>query len=225
MSSWASSTPICRCTCTRTRRSRSSTLTRLEQRLPLGGVDVDVAGDEIGEPPGLVDAGQDLLHHLVRQAGLLPQLGRTGSRLAVQGHERRILGVEGQHLLGLAHDGLEVPLLVGIVNGDAALLAVQQELHPRQPALQLPDLGDGADGVQHIRGHAFDVLPLGDGEDEPLRRRQRGLDGAQRGWTSRADRRGHAGKQHNLAQRQDGQCQTFGHVETTPSESPYDRGK
>ena len=40
---------------------------RLEQSLPLGGVDVDVSGDEIGEPARLVHAGQDLLHHFVRE--------------------------------------------------------------------------------------------------------------------------------------------------------------
>ena len=40
-----------------------------------------------------------------------------------------------------------------------------------------------------------------------------------------ADRRGHAGEQHHLAQRQDGQCQSFSHVETTPYESPFYPGE
>ena len=91
-----------------------------------------------------------------------------------------ILGIERQHLLGLAHDGLEIALLLGVVDGDAALLAVEQQLHAGQPALELPDPGDGADGVEHVGGHALDVLPLGHREDQPLGRRQRGLDGPQR---------------------------------------------
>ena len=129
----------------------------------------------------------------------------------MQAYERRILGVEGEHFLGLADDGLEVPLLVGVMNGDAPLLTMEEQLHAGEPALELPDLGDRADGVEHVGVHAFDVLPLRDGEDEPLGRRQRGLDGAQRRRTAGADRRGDPWKQHHLAQRQDRQSQSFGH--------------
>ena len=189
----------------------------LQQHLPLLRRDVDVAGDQVGELAGLVHAGQDLLDHLVGQAGLLAQLRGAGAGLAVQGDEGRILRVEGCHLLGLAHDGLEVAVLVGVVDGDAAPLAVEQQLHAGQPALELADPGDGPDGVEHLGSHAFDVLPLGDREHQPLGLAQRALDGAKRRGPPRADRRGDPGEQHDLAKRQHRQCQTFGHLSITPS--------
>ena len=57
---------------------------RLEQPLALGRGDVDVPGHQVGEPAGLVDAGQHLLDHFIRQSGLLAQLGRARPRLAMQ---------------------------------------------------------------------------------------------------------------------------------------------
>ena len=69
---------------------------RLEQHLPLLGRDVDVAGDQVGEPARVVDPGQHLLDHLVGQAGLLAQLGGAGARLPVEGDEGRIFDVERQ---------------------------------------------------------------------------------------------------------------------------------
>ena len=48
---------------------------RLEQDLALGGTDVEVAGDEVGEAARLIDSRQDLLDHLFRQPGLLAELG------------------------------------------------------------------------------------------------------------------------------------------------------
>ena len=190
---------------------------RLEQHLPLLRGDVDVAGHEVGELARLVDAGQHLLDHVVGQTGLLAQLGGAGACLAVQRHEGRVFGVEGCHLLGLAYDGLEEAVLVGVVDGDAAPLAVEQQLHAGQPALELAYAGNGPDGVQDLGGDAFDVLPLGDREDQPLGLAQGALDRAKRGGPAGADRRGDPGEQHDLTKRQDGQCQTFGHLPITPS--------
>ena len=175
---------------------------RLQQHLPLRRRDVDVAGHEVGELARLVDAGEHLLDHFIRQAGLLAQLRRPRPRLAVQGDERRILGVERQHLLGLAHDGLEVAVLVGVVDRDAAPLAVEQQLHAGQPPLELADARDGPDGVEHLGVDVLDVLPLRDREDQPVGRGQRRLDGAQRSRPPRADRRGDARKQHDLPKRE-----------------------
>jgi hypothetical protein len=73
-----------------------------------------------------------------RQSRLLAQLGGAGSHLAVERHEGRIFGIDGRQLLGVADDRLEVSVLLGDVNADAAVFAVQQELHAAQAALELP---------------------------------------------------------------------------------------
>jgi len=193
----------------------------LEQELALGWGDVDVSGHQVGEPARLVHAGEHLLHHLVRQAGLLAQLRCPGPGLAVQGDEGRILGVEREHLFRLTHDGLEIALFFGVVDGDAAVLAVEQQLHAGETPLKLPDLGDSADRVQHIGVDALDVLPLAHGEHEALRGRERRLDGPEGRRSPGADRGRDPGKQYHLAQREHRQSQSFGHVETTPSKSPF----
>ena len=67
--------PICRWTCTSTRRSRSSTLERLEQPLLLGDWQLDVAGDEVGEPARVGDGVEHLVHDLLGKAAPLAELG------------------------------------------------------------------------------------------------------------------------------------------------------
>jgi hypothetical protein len=89
------------------------------------------------------------------------------------------------------------------VDSNAAPLAVEQQLHARQSALQLADARDRADGVECFRGHALDVLPLGYGEDQTVGTGQRGLNGTQRGRTPSADRRGDTRKKDDLPQRED----------------------
>ena len=133
---------------------------RLEQHLPLRRSDVDVAGHEVGELARLVHPREHLLDNLVRQAGFLAQLGRPGSSFPVQRDEGRIFQIERKHLLGLTHDRLEIPLFVRVVDGDAAPLPVEQQLHAGKPALKLSNAGDGPDGVEYVGVHALDVLPL-----------------------------------------------------------------
>ena len=198
---------------------------RLEQHLALGRRDVDVPGDQIREPARLVHAGEHLLDDLVRQPGLLAQLGRPRPGLPVQRDEGGILRVDRQHLLGLANHGLEVAFPLGIVNGDAPLLAVEQQLHARKPSLKLTDLGDGADRVQHVGIHALDVLSLGHGEHQALRGRECRLDGPKRRRASGADGGRDPGKQYHLTQRQHRQSQSFGHLGTTPSKARSVAGK
>ncbi len=183
----------------------------LEQDLPLGRADVEVARDEVGQAARLIHSGQDLVDHLFRQPGLLPELGGPRPGFLVQRDEGGILGAERLHLLGLAHDGLEVALLVAIVHRDAAPLAVEQQLHARQAALHLPDPGDGADGVEAVGSDLLEILPLGDGEDQPVRRGQGRLDRAQCSGPAGADGRRDTREEHHLAERQDRQGQTFSH--------------
>ena len=122
-----------------------------------------------------------------------------------------IVQIERQHLLGLAHDGLEIAFLVGVVDGNAAPLAMEQQLHAGKSALELSNAGDSSDGVEHIRAYALDVLPLRNGKDQPVGTGQGRLDCPQCGRPAGTNWSGDAGKQHNLSERKDGQGQSFSH--------------
>jgi hypothetical protein len=97
------------------------------------------------------------------------------------------------------------------VHGDAAAFAVEEQLHPGESPLQLPDPGDGADGVQVFRRHLLEVLPLGHGEDQLVRRGERRLDRAEGSGAAGANRSGHAREEHDFAQGQHWEIQTIGH--------------
>ena len=183
----------------------------LEQALALGRGDVDVTRHQVGEPAGIVDAAQHLLDDLLRQPGLLAQLGGAGPRLAVQRHERRIVRVERRHLLGGAHDGGEIAVLLEVVHRDAAVLALQQQLHAGETPLHLADAGHGADGVEHVGVDALHVLPLRHREDQLLGRGEGGLDRLQRTGPASTNRRGDAGKEHDLPERKHRKRQAFIH--------------
>ena len=193
---------------------------RLQQRLPLRRSDVDVAGHQVRKLAGLVHPGQYLLDHFLRQSRLLAELRRPGSSLPMQRHECRLVRTQGKHFLRLADDRLEIAVFLGIVEGDAALLAVQQELHPGEAPLHLPDTGDGADGIQDFGGHALDVLPLGDREYDPVRGGERSFDCAQRAGTPSADRRGDARKENDLPKGKHRQCEAFSHLSYYSSRLP-----
>jgi hypothetical protein len=181
----------------------------LEQRLPLRRRDIEIARDQIGELPGFMDAGQYLLDHFLGEAGFLAQLGGARPGFLVEAHERRILEVERRELLGLAYDTLEIAVLVPDMHRDATALAMEQQLHPGESALHLPDPGDGTDGVEPLGLHLFHVLPLGHREDQAIRRGQRGLDGAKSRRTTGADRRRCSREQHDLPEREHGKLQSF----------------
>ena len=76
---------------------------RLEQRLALGGRELGVAGDQVGQPAGVLDVGQHLLDHFLGQAGALAQLGGALAQLAGERDEGGIVGVERRHLLRRLH--------------------------------------------------------------------------------------------------------------------------
>ncbi len=105
---------------------------RLQQRLPLGRGDVDVAGDQVGEAARLVHPGQDLLHHLLRQAGLLAQLGGPGPGLPVQADEAGSSALSGSISSASRTMAWRYPFFSPIVDGDATALAVEQQLHARR---------------------------------------------------------------------------------------------
>ncbi len=210
MSSWASRTEICRCTWTSTRRSRSSTDRVSSSAWRSGGLMSRYPATRSANLPGSWTPGEHLLDDLLGQPGLLTQFAGAGPCLAVETDEGRVLRIERLHLLGLQHDGLEVAVLLSHMHGDATTLAVQQELHAREATLHLADAGDGADGEETLGVDRLHILPLGHGEDQPVRGGEGRLDGAKRSGPTGADWRGGSGEQHDFAQGKDGEYQTLG---------------
>ena len=64
---------------------------RLEQALLLGRLELDVAGDEVGEPARIGDGVEHLVHDFFRKAAALAELGGALAKFLVQGDERRIV--------------------------------------------------------------------------------------------------------------------------------------
>src|SRR6202035_3169246 len=184
----------------------------LEQALALGVAQVGVGSDDVGQAAGFRDAGQHLLHDLVRQARLPAQLGGALAHLAEEGHEAGALGVERLHLLGLARRRLEAAVALDDAHGDGAVLALQQELHPGEAALHLADAGYGADGVEVLRADLFFVVALRHREDHAVGGRQRGLDGPEGPRTAGVDRRGDAREEDEVLQGKDGKAQALRHL-------------
>ena len=183
----------------------------LEEALLLRDGELDVAGHEIGELAGLGDRVQHLVHDLLGEAAALAEFGGALARLFVERLERRVLVVEREHLLGLDRDGLEVPVGGGVLQGRGALLPREQELHAAQAALDLPDAGDHAGGVEVLRAGLVGVVALGDGEDGALVLERR-LDRAQCPGAAGRDRLGDAGEDDRPAQRQDGESLAVRHA-------------
>ena len=176
----------------------------LEQHLLLLGRDVAVAGDQVGQAAGVFDRGEELLDAFARQAGALAELGRLLPRLAVEGGEGRVVLAQGAELLGVADDGLEGVVLLGDAHRDAPVLALDEELHAVQAALDLEDAGDGADGVEVLHAGIFVGMALGDREDPGFLARLEGLlDGLQGPRAARLDGGGHPGEQDEVPECED----------------------
>ena len=92
-----------------------------------------------------------------------------------------------------------------------ALLALEQQLHAAEAALDLADARDDAHRVEDVRRRLVGVVALCDGEDESVTLECR-LDGAQRPRPPGGDRRRQAGKNDRPPQRQNGECLACCHV-------------
>ncbi len=97
------------------------------------------------------------------------------------------------------------------MQGEGTRLPVDQQLHAAGATLHLRDLHDGAHRVQVVGLHLVTVLALRDGEHAALAR-EGGLDCLQSPRTARRDRHGGPGEDHRLPEREDGKCQTIGHM-------------
>ena len=94
---------------------------------------------------------------------------------------------------------------------DAARLAVEEELHAGQAALELADPGHRADGVEHLGGDRLYIFALGHREHQAARRIECGFDRLQGGGLAGVDRRRDARQEHEVPQRQDGKCHSLAH--------------
>ena len=140
---------------------------RLEQELPLGRRDVDVAGDEVGEPARVVRLGEDVRDRLVGQAELLgrarPSAPSSSFRSATNAVSRASRGGISARL----DDGrLEAPVLLLDPHRDAARLPLEEQARSADAPLDRADRGDRPDRVEELGRDALEVLPLRDGEDE-----------------------------------------------------------
>ena len=97
------------------------------------------------------------------------------------------------------------------MDGGPARLTVHDQLHAAQVTLYLADARDRPGRIQHRGRDLVDIFLLSDREDLAIGLLESGFYGAQRRGTSRTDRRGHAGKQHGLTQRQYGQSHPVSH--------------
>ena len=176
----------------------------LQQRLLLGDRQLDVAGDEVGEPAGVGHGVEDLVEDLLGQPPALAQLHGPLAGLAVEGGEGRVVLVDraASRSIGTT-SAVRKPSVGVIVEGLGAVLALEQELDAAQPALDLADPGDDAHRVELLRRRLLRVVALGDGEDQavPLDGR---LDRAQRPRPADGDRHGQPGEDHRPPHRQDG---------------------
>src|SRR6059036_3384160 len=184
---------------------------RLEQPLALRRLDLEVARHQIREAAGVAHLFEHLTDDVFGETRLLPQLRGPLTRFTVQGDERRIRGVQRRQVVDLVDHGLEVTPVIRKVEGRTPALAVQQQLHAAEAALDLADLGDRPGRVQHVGSDRIDVLALRHGKNEAGVALQRRLDGTQRRGASGAHRGRDTRKQHDLPKRKHGERQSFRH--------------
>ena len=98
--------------------------------------------------------------------------------------------------------GAEIAFGGRVLERSRALLALEQQLHAAQAALDLPDARDDAHRVQDVRRRLVGVVALRDGEDEPIALERR-LDRAKRSRSAGRDRGGEPRKDHGPAKRED----------------------
>jgi hypothetical protein len=159
---------------------------------------------------------------LLGEAATLAELRRPLADLLVEGGEGGIVVVHGIHLLDRHHDGGEIVVRRRVLERGGALLALQQELHAAEPALDLADAGDDAHRVEDLGRRLVGVVALRDGEDESVALERR-LDRPQRPRTSRRDGRGEPREDDRPPQRKDGQGLSLSHELTCLSGTRAER--
>jgi len=72
------------------------------------------------------------------------------------------------HFLSWNDNGTQIPVRRCVLEGGSALLALQQQLHATEPALDLTDARNHAHRVQDIRRRLLGVVALCNGEHETV---------------------------------------------------------
>ncbi len=121
---------------------------RLEQRLPVGGVDLEVAGDQICQRTGLGQVGQHLRHDAFGKTRLLPQLRGPRAQLAVERDKSWVLGIDRHHVVRRLDDRFQIPPELAEAHRDTSARALEQQLYRARTGLQLADTRDGPDRVE-----------------------------------------------------------------------------
>ena len=177
---------------------------RFQQPLLLGHGELDVAGHEVGEAPGVLDRIEYLMHHLFGESALLAKLGGALAGFLVKRGECRILEIQRHHLFGGHDHGREIAVLLAIVQGGGALFSLQQQLYAAEATLHLADPRNDAGAEQDIGGGLLGVVALRHGEDKPVALERR-FDGAQGTGPPGGDGGGDSGKHDRPTQREDGE--------------------
>src|SRR5438093_1974635 len=133
---------------------------RLQQLLALQRLDVEMAGDEIGEGAGVADPLQHLLDDFCGQSRLLAQFRGPLADLAMQRYERGILLIEWREILRFTYGRFEITVGLAVVDGGPAGFPVEDQLHATQIALHLTDSRDRSGVVQHDGGDLIDIFLL-----------------------------------------------------------------
>ena len=174
----------------------------LEKGLLLGGGEVELEGDQIGEGTGVVDPLNQLVEVLGGRAAPRSQLGGPLPQLCVEGGDLRIVGV-GEHLaLQQLYGGPEHRLpVVGEGQRAGTRLPLDENLDPAPHTVGLNYPHDRASRVEHLGVGVVLVAVLRDGEEAPVSV-QRFLHGLDRAGPASRNRHGHAGVHDRVAQRQ-----------------------
>ena len=178
---------------------------RFEQGLVVAGLEIEVAGHEIGEPAGVGDAAQGLVQHLVGDAGAGAEFGRPVAELLVEGDEGEVVRVHRHEFLRRRDGGDRVILGDFDAQRDAAMEPDDQGLRAAEAVLELQHARRDADRVQAERVDLVARLPLQEGEERAVRALGRRLDGAQRVGPSDRHRHRDAGVDRHVPQDDDRQ--------------------
>jgi hypothetical protein len=183
---------------------------RLQESLLLRDGKLDVSRDEVGEAAGIRHGVEHLVHDLLRKSPALTELRGAFANLLVQRDERGIVLVDGLHLVHGNDHGAEIAFRCRVLQRSRAHLALQQQLHTPESALDLTDARDHTHLIKNVRRRLVGVVALRDGEHESFAP-QRCLDRPQRTRPTCRDRRGEPRKNHGAAQREDRQGLALSH--------------
>ena len=182
----------------------------LQEALLLGGRQVEVAGDDVGEPARIVDRVEDLVEDFLGQAATFAQLHRPLADLAVHGGEGRVLRVDRLDLGDGGEVGDQEAVFVREAEGIGPPVPLEQELDAAEAPLDLADPGDHAHRIKLVRGRLVLVLALGAGEEEAARLHGC-LDRFERARPAHADRDGQTREDHRSTHGERRQVETREH--------------